>query len=729
MQLDDLIAQFAELDLVYDGVREFGKLQRCRTIDDKGKKKSGWFVVWENHTADGRTYYTGTIGNHKLGQQLNLKPRGITLSPEEKAAMKKQQAEARKARDRQRQWDAERAAKRAQAAWPKLDATGQSPYLERKGVKGYGVRYHKDRLVVPMMDVAGVLAGLQVIYPEKHPEKERDKDYWPYGVDKQGKFHQIGEVYRSRNKPIVVCEGYATGASIHEATRYPVAVAFDAGNLVRVAQALRGVYPRNPLIIAADDDYLTKKPNGDPWNPGVEKATEAAQVVNGYVVKPVFREGVERGTDFNDLHQAQGLSAVREQVRGVLAACDVVDWRAELLLTRDGELKPDITNVALILEHDPAWEGVLGYDDFSYRIMKRRAPPFAQGRTGEWSDSDTAQLRIWLGQNYRLTPRSADAHDAVLVAAKLRTFHPVREYLEGLQWDGEHRLATWLPRYLGVEDSEYCEAVGVKFLVAAVARVMRPPVKADCVLILEGAQGLGKSTALSVLGGEWFSDSPFAIGDKDGFTMLQGVWICELAELDSFNKVESTRAKQFFGSESDRFRPAYGRCAETFPRQCVFAGTTNQDSYLRDATGNRRYWPVRATALDIPALQKDRDQLWAEAVHLYRRGVTWWPEEDEKHLFESEQEDRFDADVWEDSIEDWLRDPERLRHVRLVDVMEEALKLEPAQQKPPEQRRVANILTRLGWRKSRPRVDGLRRPMYEMPENWRKPSDREPPPF
>ncbi|MDX1816095.1 MAG: VapE family protein [Marinobacter sp.] len=729
MQLDDLIAQFAELGLLVDQVQEFGTLVRCKVDGDKGSAKAGWYVVHENRRSDGTTYYTGTVGNFRLGEQRNIQPKGLKLTAEEKAAFKKQMADAKKARDLQRRWDAKRAAKRADRAWLKLSTTGTSPYLQRKQVKGYGVRYYKDRLAVPMMDITGAIAGLQIIYPEKHPEKGRDKDYWPYGVDKDAKFHQIGEVFRSKNKPVVVCEGYATGASIHEATRYPVFVAFDAGNLLRVAQAIRGVYPRNPIIVASDDDFRTQRPNGDPWNPGVEKATATAQAVNGYVVRPVFPAGVERGTDFNDLHVAKGLSAVREQVRGVLAACDVVDWRSDLILTRDGELKPDITNISLILDHDPAWAGVLGYDDFSYRILKRRAPPYAQARVGEWSDSDTAQLRIWLGQNYRLTPRAADAHDAVLVAAKLNTFHPVREYLESLDWDGEQRVEQWLQHYMGVDDSEYVRAVGSKFLIAAVARVMRPPVKADCVLILEGNQGLGKSSALSVLGGEWFSDSPFAIGDKDGFTMLQGVWLCELAELDSFNKVESTRAKQFFGSESDRFRPAYGRCAETFPRQCVFAGTTNQDSYLRDATGNRRYWPVRATHIDSAALAQDRDQLWAEAMHLFRSGVPWWPEESQKHLFESEQEDRFDSDVWEDLVIEWLQDPRRTQHVRLVDVMEEALRLEPPQQKPPEQRRVANILTRLGWKKVRPRVNGQRRPMYEMPAAWRVGDKPEPEPF
>lgn len=727
MTLDDLISQFSELGLQCTAIERFGDLVRCRADGDKGKAKSGWYVVHENFRADGSTFYTGVVGNFRLGEKRNLKPQGIRLSPEEQQALKKQRREAEAQRKRQQKWDADKAATKAQRAWPRLSPTGESPYLERKGLKGVGVRYGKGgAFAVPMVNMGGELRALQVIYPEKHPEKGRDKDYWPYGMQKEGLFHQIGDVKRSKNRPIAIVEGYATGESVHEATGYPVFVAFDTGNLLPVAQAVRGVYARNPIVFCADDDYKTKRPNGDAWNPGVEKAREAALKLNGYVVKPVFKDEEKRGTDFDDLRQAEGLSAVRSQVRGVLAACDKVDWRSEFLFTRDGTLKPDIFNVSLILQHDQAWEGVLGYCDFSYRIVKRKAPPFDQGRSGEWTDSDTAQLRIWLAQNYQLTPRSADAHDAVLVAAKMQSFHPVRDYLESLEWDGQRRLGTWLQDYLGVADTDYATAVGVKFLIAAVARVMRPPVKADCVLILEGDQGLGKSTALSVLGGEWFSDSPFGIGDKDGFTLLQGVWICELAELDSFNKVESTRAKQFFGSMEDRFRPAYGRCAETFPRQCVFSGTTNQDSYLRDATGNRRYWPVKATRIEDRHLREDRDQIWAEAMVMYQRGVPWWPADDEKHLFEAEQEDRFDSDVWEDTIYAWLKDPSRTNHVRLVEVMEQALQLEPAQQKPPEQRRVANILTRLGWRKTRPRINGERRPVYEMPDKWRNSREKEP---
>jgi putative DNA primase/helicase len=402
-----------------------------------------------------------------------------------------------------------------------------------------------------------------------------------------------------------------------------------------------------------------------------------------------------------------------------------VEWQDLLLLNKTGDLKGDIGNVQLILENDPKWKGVVGYCDFSYRIMKRKPPPFGkQSDVGEWTDADTSRLRIWFSHNYGITPKNADAHEAILVVAQEQRFHPVADYLTGLEWDGLRRVGTWLTEYLGVDQGAYSMAVAKKWLIAAVARVMRYPVKADCVLILEGNQGLGKSSALEVLGGGWFSDTHFALGEKDGYQQMQGVWICELAELDSFNKAESTRAKQFFGGKEDRYRPSYGRIAQNFPRQCVFAGTTNQENYFKDATGNRRYWPVMCKFIDVEALARDRDQLWAEALQLYRDGEEWWPSDDEKPLFEVEQDERFDNDAWEDLIVAWLIDPEQgaTQQFTIDSILSGALRMEPAQMKPPEQKRVGQIMTRLGWRKSRPYIEDrgkrVRKNVYSRPVGW-----------
>jgi predicted P-loop ATPase len=243
---------------------------------------------------------------------------------------------------------------------------------------------------------------------------------------------------------------------------------------------------------------------------------------------------------------------------------------------------------------------------------------------------------------------------AVLAAAEDGRFHPVREYFAKLKWDGTPRLATWLATYCGASENQYTQLAGVKFLIGAVARVMKPGCKMDNVLILEGEQGRWKSTALATLAGiEWFGDTPFAIGDKDSFLVTRGNLIYELAELDGFSRAESSRAKAYFSSRYDTFVPKYVAWAIKVPRQLVFAGTVNHGTYLRDTTGNRRYWPVKIERADIESLARDRDQLWAEAVHRFNAGEQWWVVESERELFSLEQELRYVGDAYEDLIREW----------------------------------------------------------------------------
>lgn len=477
----------------------------------------------------------------------------------------------------------------------------------------------------------------------------------------------------------------------------------------------------------------------------------------------------KRPSDWNDLQQLIGRDQVRAQLLEQLmhggvnppppeepplpddvpAARGRIDpelippdheWLRALTKTKDGAFAANIFNTRHVLAHSPEWEGVLGYCQFSYRVIKRNPPPFEGGAVGEWEDADTDRLRIWFCKHFGFTPRTADADGAVMVEAQSHPFHPVRDYLAGLIWDKKPRLRAWLATYMGatpITDDEaegkrlrqYISLAGTKWMLAAVARVMQPPVKTDCVLILEGLQGAGKSTALAVLGGDWFTDTHFALGDKDGYQQMQGVWLCELAELDAFNKAESTRAKQFFASKEDRYRPAYGRRVQAFARQCVFAGSTNQDGYLKDPTGNRRYWPVLCRKPDMEALARDRDQLWAEAVQLYRLGEKWWVLEHEKYLFEAEQEARYSGDTWEDLIRDWLGEKAWGNDFfTTAEIMKGALKMDAVQMRPPEQTRVGIVMQRLGWARKR-KVLGDRRVWgYERPDDWNQGVPPVPPP-
>jgi putative DNA primase/helicase len=297
----------------------------------------------------------------------------------------------------------------------------------------------------------------------------------------------------------------------------------------------------------------------------------------------------------------------------------------------------------------------------------------------------------------------------------------VREYLEKLEWDRVPRIETWLTDVLGVNASEYSAKVGKRWLISAVARVMRPGCKADSVMILEGGQGAGKSTAMGVLGGEWFMDTPFALGDKDSFQAIRGKWIVELGELDSFNKAESTKAKQFFSASTDTYRESYGRRTNDVPRQCVFVGTTNQEEYLKDATGNRRYWPVFCNKVDLEQLREIRDQLWAEALFCFEAGDIWWVNKDESKMFAEAQDERFVVDEWEGPILAWMEESQIGETATGNEILTQALKLDFGHWGKPEQMRVGAIMHRLGWRKRRmPALpkSGVRPWAYEKPAGW-----------
>ena len=647
---------------------------------------------------------------------------------ERKLAAEQRKKEARRQQALDREADkrnAAEAALRAEKMWnDKLLHEGvdfTAGYLSVKNIKSYGLRFSpKGSAVLPLLDNENKIHGLQFLRPNG------DKRFWPKGMKVSGHYFQIGPDPSTHEQPVIESESYGTGASIHEATGYTVFVAFNAGNLMNVAKSIKERFPRNLLVVAADDDYQTA------GNPGVSKARKVIKKYNGYMAIPIFKNRTNQDwTDFNDLHKQEGLLVVKEQFESVINSNLIddskydVSWLTKFSLTQQGDIKADVNNTRLILENDIRWKGVLGFSDFSYAVEKIKKPPFANNsETGEWSDADTARLRCWLAEQpeYGFSPKTNDADDALLVAAQANRFHPVREYLESLTWDKAPRLDNWLVDYMGAEKSPYMVSVGSKWMIAAVARVMEPGCKMDSVLIFEGAQGRGKSTAFKILGGEYFSDTHFDIGTKDAFQQMRDVWVYEMAELDAFNKAESNRAKAFFSAQEDNYRPSYARRNIKVPRQCVIGGTTNQDYYLKDVTGNRRYWPVKCHDIDLQALRKDRDQLWAEAYHRYKEGETWHVQQSELHLFESQQEDRYQEDAWENLIVNWLHDPEQrfINEFTTATIMNKALKIEPQNMKPPEQTRIGLIMKRINWNKRRVTEKGDRKYLYERPTDQRE---------
>ena len=301
------------------------------------------------------------------------------------------------------------------------------------------------------------------------------------------------------------------------------------------------------------------------------------------------------------------------------------DWKEKLKVTEKGALAQTIENAVIILRHDPKLKDCLAYNEMDHNIVSLKSLPWRTiNGASQWVDTDDAALRFYMERLYGMTGKDR-IFDAVNVVAQERSFHPVRDYLNDCKWDGVPRVDTLLIDYLGAEDSAYTRAVTRKTLVAAVARVFKPGCKFDYMLTLRGKQGLGKSAIIAKLGGPWFSDTFTTMQGKDAYEQVQGVWIMEVGELAGMRKAEAETIKLYISKQVDRFRPAYGRRLQEFPRQCVFIGTTNESQFLRDTTGNRRFWVVdtpNEPTHDMWDELTDENirQIWAEAVELYNAG-------------------------------------------------------------------------------------------------------------
>lgn len=396
------------------------------------------------------------------------------------------------------------------------------------------------------------------------------------------------------------------------------------------------------------------------------------------------------------------------------AAVLKMDWQCRLLKSKDGAPRALLANAELAFRSAEEMTGVLAFSEFSLDIIATERTPW--GSVGRWTENDNTQAAVWLQREYGICVNSAVAAEAALTVARTRAFHPVREYLEGLQWDGTPRINQWLSLYLGVENTLYSRAVGERWLISAVARVFRPGAKVDCCLILEGPQGICKSTSLRTLAGDWFTDELADFGTKDAAMQTRGVWVIEIAELDSMSRSEVGRTKAFMSRSVDRFRPPYGRTLTESPRQCVFAGSVNHSTYLRDKTGGRRFWPVKCSTIRIDDLARDRDQLWAEAVAMYRESRPWWLDSPELNSLAAEQQaDRYEGDPWDDIIAPWIANPKRRYEgqspvepwssdddsVTITDVLIHCVGKRLDQWTQADKNRVARSMQALGWERFR----------------------------
>ena len=427
------------------------------------------------------------------------------------------------------------------------------------------------------------------------------------------------------------------------------------------------------------------------------------------------------------------------------------EWRHRLItkIIEGKKGKPDreivianLANVVTILSDHPDWRTRLAYDLFAERPITTKPPPWHEADAppttvaGELTDTDVSRFILWLYREEHLSISDKIVAQAIGIVAEKNPIHPVRDYLRSLEWDAKERLPDAAAAYFGAKVTDYTRAVIPRWFISAVARVEEPGAQCDCVLVLEGRTGWKKSSAFRSLVPvrEWYADSGIVIGSKDSYQNLHGVWIYGFDELDSLSKSELTATKNFITQTFDRFRPPYGKVARNFRRQNVFGGSTNKDDYLNDPTGDRRYWPLKVRQpIDVEAIVRDRDQLWAEAVARYDSGERWHVDTPElRKLCEAEQSKRTADDAWAPLVDAWLKNPttrdpndglpmhvDVAAGITTTDVLLGAIGMKAADINRSDETRAGTVLRQLGLTHVKRDPDGARVRRY------RKPSDEE----
>ncbi len=401
---------------------------------------------------------------------------------------------------------------------------------------------------------------------------------------------------------------------------------------------------------------------------------------------------------------------------------NVIDFAAEKRLAdlaalhkklrRMGENGPAmacLANTITVLRDDPALAGLVAYDEFAAKAVITRSPPIMRngdkGAPGPfpraWTNTDVVMIRKHMQNSFIPNAVKSDIEDALDAVALTNRFHPVRDYLDGLVWDGVPRLNRWLWWVFGVNAADadmnaYHDKVAAAFMIGAVRRIRQPGCKVENMMILEGKQGIGKSRSLRLLFSPWFSDSlPAKLESKEAVQGLAGRWCLEFAEIEQMIRSDVEVIKAFLSRQVDEIRLPYAKAVSEFPRQCVLVGTTNGDDYLRDATGNRRFWPIRCRMVDLEWLAANRDQLWAEAAAREAVGEEHWLQSEAPLRAANRiQHERVETDLWEEDVAAFVagRSPVRMR-----DIIDAVIGVEVSKRDRLLEKRLAKILRRLGY--------------------------------
>jgi len=708
-----------------------GKIHRFNTSK---KDNSGWYCFYDDPPIP-----AGAFGDWRTSERETWSANGSAgkLSPADRKLVEALKAK----REREEAKRQAQAAETAKKDWAKAKPASEThPYLGAKGVRPHGIRECEGKLLIPVRIERG-MTSLQMINPEG------DKRFLTDGRVRGGYF-SIGKI----GATIIICEGYATGATLYELFGLPVVVAFNAGNLESVAKTIREKYPKARIIIAADDDFKTERERG--FNTGIEKGRMAAEAVGGVFAPPPFdREQDAKSSDWNDLACTRGADAMRDAFE---AACrvekppapepdtddsSVIDLAAVRRRVEAAGDKAAETLVELIKKVPPenrdeiilakviqfaARRSKIKPSTIEKRILRdvratreeaRQPSPLKCNEKGRplscltncliWiapessrlafnemtfapeidgrpmTDDDFTALNI-TAENMAGVPVSLGHVRQATVSLRLRRpHHPIRSYLQGLErdatFDGKPRLDEWLTTYLGVAKTSYSQAIGKMFLISMIARIFEPGCKADYLLVLEGEQGLIKSTVCEILAGaEYFSDClpDIATAGKDVSVHLLGKWLIEIAELHAMSRADDKLLKSFLSRKTEKYRPPYLRLETAQPRH------------------GRRYWPAKVGEIKVEDLRRDRDLLFAEAVLEYRKGARWWPDRAfESEQIKPEQDARYEDDPWQTTIADFLL---AKTETYVASIMTH-LGIETPKKDRSAQNRIIAILTRLRW--------------------------------
>lgn len=657
-----------------------GRIHRFTSNKSKGKGDA-WYKAFDDDTGTNAVFGTWRTREwHKWSDG-----RISRLSAEEMEEIDRQRKEAAKDLER----DGLAAAKRADAIYNAADAdVNGSDYLRRKKIKapdgvrsvrgmratdaGYKGDHTINGLIVPIRGNDGKLRSLQII-------TDNGRKLFLPGGRTGGGFHVLGDLHGADT--ILIAEGLSTAQSCVESTGLPCVVAFSAGNLPPVAKSIRAMAHHARIIITADNDKA-----------GIDFAEQAAKKCGGRYVLPA-----DGFNDFNDQYADQGGKGIAEMV----APAPSDDWQNDLIVAikADGQVSRPcrMHNLLLILANADQFKGRISYDSFAEQ-------PSIDGHIID----DVGPLHImadiekhWIDE----AVNTALVEKAVQAVARGHAFHPVVDWLNGLCWDGVDRINSFFSDHFGTPHDDYYIAVARSLFISAVRRVIHPGCKVDTMIILEGRQGAGKTEAWKALFDPWYAEVIDSLNDKDFFSGQRGIWCADFGELDQFSRSETTRIKQVLTMREDNYRAHYGRTHQKHPRQLIFVGGTNNDNWLTDPTGGRRFLPVHVQDIDVDAIRRGKDQLWAEAMEIALNPGEWWliPGAEEH------QNASYIGDVWDDVVDGYLIGR---NEARLSDILTNALIIEAGRQTKADTIRVGSIMRKLGWKVSRSRRGGSRQRVY-----------------